>query len=78
MKLEEVKLVGYWNKDTTNPEITFKVPENSDNLELVVITLQRVENKDTVQHLNMQKSIASLKKVNKELRNLNNIGRRLK
>lgn len=78
MKTEDVRLVGYWNKDLKNPEITFTVPEKSENKELVVITLTRFDDTSDMSHLNMSKSLASLKKVKKELRNLTIIGRRLK
>jgi hypothetical protein len=78
MTLETVKLVGYWNKDLNNPEITFKVPETIDDKELVVITLTRVKDDSELVHLNVPKALNNLKKLKKELRNLDIIGRRLK
>jgi len=78
MSLKEVKLVGYWNRDLKNPEITFSIPEKLEEKELVVITLTRFDDTTDFSHLNTAKSLASLKKLKKELRNITMIGRRLK
>lgn len=78
MSVESIKLVGYWNKSTSDPEITFKVPEKGEDKELVIINLTRVPETDSRVDITMSKSKAALKKVRKELRNLDIISRRLK
>ena len=77
--MKEVKLVGYWNGDINNPEITFDIPEKSvDNKQLVVMTLQVIpEDKFEDIRGTLNNNLNKLGKINKELKNLCNASRRI-
>ena len=77
--MNEVKLVGYWNGDINNPEITFDIPTKSvDNRKLVVMTLQVIpEDKfGEVKNL-LNNNLNKLGKINKELKGLCEASRRI-
>ncbi len=68
-----VRLLGYWNRDKKNPEITFDVRDN-DTRELVIITLESLPQDNA----SPDKIKQTTQKVSRELRNLTNIKNRLK
>ena len=77
--MNEVKLVGYWNGDTNNPEITFDIPTKSvDNRKLVVMTLQIIpEDKFGEVKSLLNNNLNKLGKINKELKGLCEASRRI-
>ena len=78
MSDDEIQMVGYWNKDKTNPEITFDTREN-DTRELVIITLKKLpKSGHPNSNYDINKTTAEFKKVSRELKNLTLSTRRLK
>jgi len=81
MSNEEFTLVGYWNKNKENPELFFKQPDDLDKFELVVVKVIRVYddlNKNTKLQDELNKLKVSKQKLKKHVKNLENIGKRLK
>lgn len=69
MSKEEVLLIGYWNGNEEDPEITFHVKEDQkDPRKLVRITLELVEERDS--KASLRRTEKSLKRANKSLKNL--------
>lgn len=72
-----ITLIGYFNGSKEDPEITFNLPESSDdNRQLMIITMKPVPKSKKIN--NTRKQEQEVKKIRKELRNLKLATERLK
>jgi hypothetical protein len=76
MEDNKTTIIGYWNKDTVKPEFIFTMPNNIEEYELVMITVEPI--KAALKNTYVSKELLEIKRGERGMRNLFDSIRKIK